>query len=447
MFESNEAQGENGDQPSVQALKETDTSSSDDSSSSSTSDDSGQKKKSRKRKFKKHRRSDKVIKRLSKQVSDLRSYIFRPYPQPYPTAMREENGRITDSRSDNNGFDNGHDAIEPLSDRPNPPGDEEPEFNITLGTSLKAPAVPKTPAVYLESLKNLQRFEDQSWSDVRYSEVEKSYAHSPGFVELEVNDEVKAYEPPKNTSYVEKSFAALTYALLKQRECLEKGLRDFLKWNVETELTSSTEIKEKLESIFLKGEFFQITSDALQMVCGHRADMVQQRREAILRNVKDPLVKTSLKKIPPSCTSLFEAQAFTTALEKAGGVRKTFWNQNKTASSAIPAQAGPSGTNQRPAQGSSHSHALPAQGINARYNMPAQGNPYQFYPPMYAGQRYRPAQGPNSYGNQRGASQDYSPFRGRGGHQNRRSDNRGATKRSASPSYKDKGRHSKRRKF
>ncbi|CAG9137918.1 unnamed protein product [Plutella xylostella] len=70
-------------------------------------------------------------------------------------------------------------------------------------------------------------------------------------------------------------------------------LRNFqtIKWNQDSDLVSSTDVKDKLESIFLKGDFFKVTTDALQMVCGHRADIVQQRRDAILKHVKDPLLR------------------------------------------------------------------------------------------------------------------------------------------------------------
>ncbi|KAG7303533.1 hypothetical protein JYU34_012062 [Plutella xylostella] len=431
MCDNNEIQSGDGDQAPKQ-YNDDKMSSSDDSSSTTSSDESSPKKKKR-RWRKEQRRSNKAIKRLSRQVHDLRSLFYRPNSQPSEIQeFHDEN--ITNSPI-NESF-NGHQPDVPLTNKP--------DFNISLETTLKAPTVPKTPVGYVESLKSLQRFEDQTWSDVRFSEVEKTYLHSPGFVELETNDEVKAYESSKNAAYMEKSFAALTFALLKQRESLENGLREFIKWNQDIDLVSSTDVKDKLESIFLKGDFFKVTTDALQMVCGHRADIVQQRRDAILKHVKDPLVRSTLKKVPPSCTNLFEPQAFTTALEKAGGVRKTFWT-HKSNPTASAAQAGSSGNNRRPAQGSAYSYAMPAQGYNAKNSMPAQGNTY--YPPTQGVQRYRPAQGPNSSGNQRGANHGNLPFRGRGGHQNRRTDTRAATKRSASPSYRERTKNDKRRRF
>ncbi|KAJ8733705.1 hypothetical protein PYW07_014256 [Mythimna separata] len=67
----------------------------------------------------------------------------------------------------------------------------------------------------------------------------------------------------------------------------------------------------------------------LQIICGHRAEILQMRRDCVTKQAKDPLMKASLKKIPPTCTNLFNAEKFTAAVEKAGGVRKCFWPLKK----------------------------------------------------------------------------------------------------------------------
>ncbi|KAH9636093.1 hypothetical protein HF086_008393 [Spodoptera exigua] len=53
------------------------------------------------------------------------------------------------------------------------------------------------------------------------------------------------------------------------------------------------------------------------------------RRDCVTKQAKDPLMKASLKKIPPTCTNLFNAEKFTAAIEKSGGVRKCFWPLQK----------------------------------------------------------------------------------------------------------------------
>ncbi|KOB72617.1 Xylose isomerase [Operophtera brumata] len=49
------------------------------------------------------------------------------------------------------------------------------------------------------------------WCEVRFAETQKSYNHATGFVELEVNEEVKAYDSLRHLAYSDKAFAALTF--------------------------------------------------------------------------------------------------------------------------------------------------------------------------------------------------------------------------------------------
>nr|XP_026495768.1 uncharacterized protein LOC113400427 [Vanessa tameamea] len=52
---------------------------------------------------------------------------------------------------------------------------------------------------------------------------------------------------------------------------------------------------------------------------------------AMYASIKDPLHKSTLCSIPPSCQNLFEAEKLSTVLNKAGGVRKVFGNVQKIA--------------------------------------------------------------------------------------------------------------------
>ncbi|KAL4711363.1 hypothetical protein ACJJTC_019204 [Scirpophaga incertulas] len=65
------------------------------------------------------------------------------------------------------------------------------------------------------------------------------------------------------------------------------------------------------------------SNDLLQLVCGHRSETVEVRRDAILKNVTDPTIKVILNKILPSNSHIFDAESFSAASEKAG-VRKVF---------------------------------------------------------------------------------------------------------------------------
>lgn len=206
---------------------------------------------------------------------------------------------------------------------------DQAQFNLSVSTKLKEPSVPKASAVFLERLKKLQRFNDEEWSSVRYSEVQKQYVHSPGFINLEPNDEVKSYDSSKFSANMEKAFAGITYALLKQQDTLQNELRKFLSWAREVQALNYEEVYTKLNEIFSKSEYSKVSSDTFQLVCGHRAELVQHRREAILASVKDSFHKNALRKVPPSCSTLFEADKFNVVLEKAGGMRNVFWPKDK----------------------------------------------------------------------------------------------------------------------
>lgn len=142
-----------------------------------------------------------------------------------------------------------------------------------------------------------------------------------GFTELEPNEEVKKYDTSRSTANADKAFAAISFALIKQKDHLEKELRSFLSWAKTTSDLNFTDVHKKIEDIFITGEFSKISNDALQLVCGHRAEIIQQRREAVLASVKDPMPKNMLRKIPPSCCNLFDAERFTSTLAKMGDSR------------------------------------------------------------------------------------------------------------------------------
>lgn len=254
----------------------------------------------------------------------------------------------------------------------------------------------------MEHLKSIQHFESDSWSDVRYSDVQKKYCSTPGFVELDCNDELKPYDKFSNLSLSERGFAAVTQGLLKQHEAIENGFNTFLSWLRSTEVVEIATVESKIKEIFSQGDFQKISNDLLQMACGHRADLIQQRRDAILRSVKDKFVKSTLRKIPPSCENLFKADTFSSALEKQGGINKAFWPAKASVSTKPPLAAQASSaqkTNKLPAQGMpnymtpSGSRMPPAHGVPYYPFIPAQGMYPMINQPFLPNRL--PAQGPS----------------------------------------------------
>lgn len=375
---------------------------------------------------------DRLLEKLSRQVSELQNHLHHRN-ETASSGGRGRDSPVLSIDLSRELFSEGEGEAEALTPAP-------PNFNLTLSTNVKEPVVPKSAPEHLEALKKIQRFDDTEWSGIRYAETQKLFSCSPGFVELECNDEVKALDTSRQLQLSERSYAALTLALLKQKEALQVGIRDFLSWARDSDNLNYDSIMEKINENLLGGDFHKISTDTLQLVCGRRADAVEQRRDSILASTKDPLIKSALRKIPPTCSFLFEPVSFCTAIEKAGGVKKAFWLQPKAYSNKAGAQPAPSGTPRYPAQGTTT--YTPAQGGNkVRNQAPAQGK--TCCQSCYRDNHH----GEHTYYKERDARQSYQSrsrdsFRGRGTGQTKRGhrfpSRGGSGKRHGSPSNRDK---------
>ncbi|XP_039761778.1 uncharacterized protein LOC120634945 isoform X2 [Pararge aegeria] len=138
------------------------------------------------------------------------------------------------------------------------------------------------------------------------------------------------------------------------------------------------------------------------------------RRDGITNYLRDPLTKVAVKKVPPSCRHLFEAESLTKVLEKAGGVRKAFLPLNRHGLNAPASQAGPSKPVHHPSQGQVNQnvpyHGCCASGRISHTNQPSQGC---FHSHPSQGQRY------NNYNDKRHtfSNSHRGSFRQRGGRQ------------------------------
>lgn len=220
----------------------------------------------------------------------------------------------------------------------NTPSLEQPESAHTtnqldilsdLGTTVKEPIYQKTDDRYLSKLMQLQRFNCDDWYAIRFSDSQKKYLTTPGFVELKVNDELKCFESAMlkedSRSYlIERSFAALTNALLTQKFELQQTLQTLIDWanDVNVSLTPNS-LFEKNELLFSKDSTYSsLTDDILQIVCGRRADLIKLRRKSLLNQISEKFHREILHKIPPSSESLFNDEGVHNYLRKIGGVDK-----------------------------------------------------------------------------------------------------------------------------
>lgn len=393
------------------------SSSSTSSSSSSSSTSVGRKRKrSRRHRHKKSKRSRRSknnrVNKLSKEIEELRDLL----------------GRNNNNSTHTNPIDfcnesciDLNESRELFCDNDINEGSSETtkEFSFNIQTKLKEPSVPKAPSDFLNTLNCIQHFDNTDWCDVRYADTQKMYSHSPGFVDLEINDEIKAYESTRHLAQADRAYAAQTFCLLKLREVLQDSLKSFLTWaRDERDKLCFDNLQEKVIEIFFKGDVHKVSSDLLQLLCGHRAEIIQMRRDAILKFIRDPLIKSSLRKIPPSCQNLFNAESFTTTLEKIGGVKKAFLPLKSNDSSTHQAGFNKTVSNNRPPQGAV-CYNKPSQGIvpgcchahaaHPSYNAPPQGSYHSQCPQGYA----------DNYSNRRGASNTRGSFRSRTGRYNR----------------------------
>lgn len=310
----------------VSRSRSSSTSSSSSKSSSTSSSSEGKRKKHHKQSKNKRRRrrENSKFNELLAAVSDLKNQIN----------SKNMDDNCCDYRDDCVSLDVGDDCSIYSQDqvtgtpRAQAPS-AKPDVTFPLSTKTKEPVIASACSTLLDNLKDLQRFEQPQWNDVRYSEVQKLYLQTPGFTNLEANEEVTKYDQSKTTTNMEKAFASLTCALLKQRNALQSDLNAFLSKVQQGGAVNYEEVDQKLNSTLSNGEYIKIFNDTLQIVCGRRAELVQHRRETILSTVRDPLYKSSLRKIAPTCSHLFEPEKFTAVLDKAGGVRKVFWDKDR----------------------------------------------------------------------------------------------------------------------
>lgn len=391
----------------------------------------------------KRRRSDQIesmLSTLTAQVSGIQQFLSHKYPQSNNNEPDNDNESVISLNVSEELF-NDPEMQESVTQASPPPAQTplptsspvvaaapRTEFAMSINTVLKEPAIPKSDPALVDRLNTIQHFNTIYWSDIRYSDAQKKYCSTPGFTELECNDDLKPYDTFSNLSLTERGFAAITQGLLKQQEALEKGFQGLMTFLKTEESLTIENIEGRIKEIFAKGDYSTISNDLLQMSCGHRADMIQQRRDAILRSVKDKYVKASLRKIPPSSDELFKSDELTSTLDKNGGMSKVFWPTKSQPSTSKGSSTASANTNNAkyarpPAQGTFNSQTSynnnfnppPAHGpIFHPYAFPpAQGAvPFMSYGPRMPaqGQNFRPT-GPRASGNTNFRQQRPGPSR------------------------------------
>ncbi|KAJ2948940.1 hypothetical protein O0L34_g5875 [Tuta absoluta] len=229
-------------------------------------------------------------------------------------------------------------ALEFSLQRPGPAvasGPGEPRrLNLSqVSTSLKDPKVPRADSGHLKLLETLQKFGDPSWKDVRYAEALKIHNAAPGFVDLEVNDELRQFVKGKDfTANSEKITAAICNGLITQRKLLNQNLQEFLNWtSLPGAILTSENIFDKISELFqTSSKFHKVSEEIMQMVCGKRAEYIESRRDRILNELPNKNLREGLRKIPPSSKHLFDETQLRSYIQSTGGMDKWMrpWFQN-----------------------------------------------------------------------------------------------------------------------
>lgn len=301
---------------------------------------------------KRRRRDDEAIKSLTDQVSQIQQFLSSGTVAFQPTYhsssyLPDDDDQQPSISADISGELYHDKDIE-----------ESNFFDLPLNTFLKEPSVPKTPSQLIGILNGLQHFGSDNWNNVRYAETQKQYCSSPGFTYLEANEELKRFDRNTMLHSTERGFAALTRAIIEQNEAIQSGFNCIFQWANSVGDISAKSLQDKINDIFVKGSFQRINSDVLQLACGHRAELIQHRRDVLLRSVKDPFLRERLRKIPPSSEFLFEKDALSSAFEKVGGVNKVCWPPRAPIRNKAAAQA----------QHTRQTQVLPSYAHDARFN-------------------------------------------------------------------------------
>lgn len=197
-------------------------------------------------------------------------------------------------------------------------------------TTLMGSSLPKTVPERLKEIEKLQHFDSSDWTNVRYADIQKKYVSTPGGTSLESNDILKQFEEKEVLlKSLDQTFATLTNMLLTQRESLQLAMKEFLTWtNDKNTSLSAMSVTTKIRELFSDNSNLRVVSkDLMQVVCGRRADILQQRRDKLLSHVKDKYNRMILKKIPPTSEFLFRPSALDDAIAKLGGNAKVFFKR------------------------------------------------------------------------------------------------------------------------
>lgn len=194
---------------------------------------------------------------------------------------------------------------------------EEPLQDFTPGTKETEAKVTKADETYVKQGIDCQRFNSESWQNIRYAEVQKMFQASPAFTALKVNSNLATVTPPwQLVSVLEKidlCLGAITHGLLQQRRAFQDIYQD-----------APTSVKAYISKKFLDSDssFRKVSDSLLQYTCGKRSEVIQQRRA--IYKPQNKIINELLHSIPPSESHLFAEPQLSDLIKEQGGIFKFF---------------------------------------------------------------------------------------------------------------------------
>ncbi len=120
-----------------------------------------------------------------------------------------------------------------------------------------------------------------------------------------------------------KVLAGLSNAVLEQKELLKNNLQSIVDWAYADPTNfNPSSLFEKFSVLFGSDSSISKNLDqSLQIICGKRADLIENRRERILSEIPIKNVQAALRKIPPSINHLFAKNNLDPLIQSLGGTQ------------------------------------------------------------------------------------------------------------------------------
>lgn len=182
--------------------------------------------------------------------------------------------------------------------------------------------VPPANSERLKELCKLQQFDSQAWKGIRYKKVMQSQAATPGFIGLKINEELCHFNKTKDyLASTETLMASLSNVVLEQKNIIQRSLQDILDWaSKNPSEINGNNLLEKFTLMFGPGSASAKNfENALQMVCGKRAECIELRRDRILKEIGNTNLRATLQNVPPSAEYLFSREALQPIVNSLGG--------------------------------------------------------------------------------------------------------------------------------